>query len=135
MGGSHRTGIKFLPWFENGGFKVGVVNKSPIIPKSFEKFMAPTKRQGALLGNSTAVRQMFVRQYVKFLKLFFHKAYVWQFLEADGEMDTFYDAKENVRGIIDAYENMMRSSVQEENEKGAQVRLEGQTEDQVDGER
>merc|ERR1712086_911685 len=95
--------------------------------------MAVTDRQGVLLANTTAVRQLFVHQYTKFLKLFFHKAYVWQYLEADGEQDAFYEAKESVRDIIDKYEKLLLSAVQMENEKAnaagqTGVRLEGKTE-------
>ena len=81
-----------------------------------------------MLGNTTAVRQLFVRQYTKFLHLFFHKAYVWQYLEADGEMDAFYEARESVKDIIQSYETLLESCVQQENEKGdGTVRLEGKT--------
>merc|ERR1711964_283063 len=96
---SHREKLRFLPWLEAGGFKVGVVGKPPSIPKLKEGdgyFMAKTDRQGALLANTTAVRSLFVRQYKKFLKLFYHKASVWQFLEAHGDLDLFYEAQEKV---------------------------------------
>jgi tubulin alpha len=124
--GPHRQAIKFHPCFSSGGFKVGVVSKEPVIPKSMKDHMATTQRQGAMLGNTTAVRQLFVRQYTKFLHLFFHKAYVWQFLEADGEMDAFYEAKEGVRSTIDKYESMLDACCQQENEKGGGAsRVEG----------
>lgn len=127
--GTHRTPVKFHPCFENGGFKVGVVSKPPTLPAGLaQQMMADTKRQGAMLGNTTAVRQLFVRQYTKFLHLFFHKAYVWQFLEADGEIDAFYEARESVRDLIQKYERLLDSCVVEENEKGgARVELKGRT--------
>lgn len=64
---AHRSAVRFPPWMSNG-FKVGVVGQEPCSPAGF---MAPTKRQGVMIGNTTAVRQLFVRQYAKFLKLFF----------------------------------------------------------------
>lgn len=43
--------------------QVGLVGKPPCNVEGDN--MAKTKRQGAMLGNSTAVRQLFVRQYTK----------------------------------------------------------------------
>mmetsp|Transcript_75054 Transcript_75054/g.160818 ORF Transcript_75054/g.160818 Transcript_75054/m.160818 type:complete len:503 (+) Transcript_75054:213-1721(+) len=114
--GSHRKPIRFLPWMESGGFKVGVVDEPPHVTtdENGDKFMASSKRQGCMIGNTTAVRQIFVRQYTKFLKLFYHKAYVWQFLDANGEIDLFYEAREGVRQIIDNYENLLKECIQVE---------------------
>lgn len=85
--GSYREKLNFLPWLQGGGFKVGAVAEPPVIPSGF---MAASDRQGGLLANTTAVRTLFMRQYQKFLKLFYHKAYVWQFLEANGELEMFF---------------------------------------------
>jgi len=130
--GSHRKPIRFLPWLEAGGFKVGVVGNPPWIPPSEPggpPFMAKSDLQGAMLGNTTAVRQMFVRQYYKFLQLFYRKAYVWQFLEAAGELDLFHEAREGVRELIDDYERMLIQCVDYENQKAdAKVMLQGGTE-------
>lgn len=104
--GGYRQPLKFLPWLESGGFKVGMCRVPPVVPKGFPE-MAKTERQGCMIGNTTAVRQLFVRQYVKFLKLFYHKAYVWQFLAATGEPDLFFDARDGVRDLIDAYEQLL----------------------------
>lgn len=52
-----------------------------------------------------------MRQYRRFLKLFFNKAYIWQYLEAGGELDDFYEAKEAVRGLIDSYEELLTRAV------------------------
>lgn len=123
--GGYRQPLKFLPWLSDGGFKVGIVGVKPAIP---DGFMAQSDRQGALLGNTTAVRQLFVRQYTKFLKLFYHKAYVWQFLEANGELDMFYDAQEEVKEIIRNYEDlMMRCVVVEKEQSGTNLTLVGRT--------
>lgn len=123
--GGHREKLKFLPWLESGGFKVGVVGVPPKIP---EGFMAQSDRQGALLANTTAVRSMFVRQYAKFLRLFYHKAYVWQFLEANGELDMFYEAQERVRDLINAYEALLQRCVDMEREMdSANLQLIGAT--------
>jgi len=131
--GGHRAPLRFLPWLEAGGFKVGVVGDPPHIPclkKGGPPFMAITERQGAMLGNSTVVRQLFVRQYTKFLKLFYRKAYVWQFLEANGELDLFCEARDGVRELIDEYERMMLQCVDYENQKAdMKVMLEGRTGD------
>jgi tubulin alpha len=115
--GTHSKTVRFHPCFTQGGFKVGIVKNPPGIPPGY-KYMKKTPRAGAMLGNTTAVRQLFVRQYVKFLKLFFHKAYVWQYLEADGEIDAFYEAKEGVRNTIDGYEQLLDECCQLENEVG-----------------
>jgi len=122
---SHRRPIRFVPWV-SGGFKVGVVGNEPCIP---EGFMAQSRRQGALLGNTTAVRQLFVRQYAKFCKLFYHKAYVWQFIDANGEMDCFYEAREGCLEIIKTYETVLSDCVESENSEHGQavVSLEGRT--------
>lgn len=131
--GRHRAPLRFLPWLDGGGFKVGIVGRKPRLPTDWKthdgrKFMAETDRQGALLANTTAVRQLFVRQYVKFLKLFYRKAYVWQFLEADGELDAFYEAREGVRDLIDSYEKLLITCRDEENVKASpQVKVFGET--------
>lgn len=124
--GSHRKAIRFVPWLGSKGFKVGVVGVPPSVP---EGFMAQTSRQGAMIGNTTAVRELFVRQYTKFLKLFFHKAYVWQYLDANGEIDIFYEAREGVRDLINSYETLLVQCVQAENEQQGEGvnRLVGQT--------
>eukprot|EP00929_Paragymnodinium_shiwhaense_P095610 TRINITY_DN56834_c0_g1_i1.p1 TRINITY_DN56834_c0_g1~~TRINITY_DN56834_c0_g1_i1.p1 ORF type:complete len:509 (+),score=83.56 TRINITY_DN56834_c0_g1_i1:99-1625(+) len=132
---SHRTSIKFIPpMAEKGGFKVGIVGQLPChvkpefrVTNQFgEKetpLMGTCHKQGAAISNTTAVRVLFVRQYEKYLKLFFHKAYLWQFIEANGEMDTFYEARESIRDMIDNYENLMHECVRGENEKFPDARV------------
>lgn len=117
--GSHREPVRFVPWLQ-GGFKVGVVDRPPCVLPGSE--MNRPERMGCMLGNTTAVREIFVRQYVKFLKLWFHKAYVWQYLEAAAELDTFDEAKEKVRRIIDNYEDVLRQCAEVEG-----ARLAGKT--------
>ncbi|KAF4696359.1 hypothetical protein FOZ60_000810 [Perkinsus olseni] len=114
---SYRAALRFLPWIESG-FKVGVVGVPPTIPSGGDgkPFMAPSDRQGCLLANTTAVRTMFLRQYKKFLQLFYHKSYVWQFVDANGEMDMFYEAKEIVRTIIDDHEALLQQCMEKESE-------------------
>jgi len=128
----HREKLRFLPWLgDKGGFKIGVVGEPPVIPKDNSgagEFMAATSRQGALLANTTAVRSLFVRQYIKFLKLFYHKAYVWQFMEAGGDMESFHEAKEIVRNLIDDYEKLLRGCYEVEVQKDSTLFLEGRTE-------
>jgi len=121
-----RTSLRFAPWISSG-FKVGLVSVPPVAPSGF---MAQSRRQGAMLGNTTAVRQLFVRQYTKYLKLFYHKAYVWQFIEANGEEDLFYEAREGVRDIIGHYEELLSQCCQAENEAHGEniFKVEGQTE-------
>lgn len=109
--GGHREKLNFLPWLEGGGFKVGAVAEPPRVPQGF---MALSDRQGALLANTTAVRTLFMRQYQKFLKLFYHKAYVWQFLEANGELEMFFEAQERVREMIADYEDILFRCVEQE---------------------
>ncbi|KAF4670318.1 hypothetical protein FOL47_002088 [Perkinsus chesapeaki] len=117
---SYRAALRFLPWIQSG-FKVGVVGVPPTIPTGGDgkPCMAPSDRQGCLLANTTAVRTMFLRQYKKFLELFYHKAYVWQFIEANGEMDMFYEAKEIVRSIIDDHETLLQQCADQESETSA----------------
>jgi len=140
--GGHRAPLLFLPWLESGGFKVGIVGKPPHIPgiksgpisPTNPPFMARSERQGAMLGNTTGVRQLFVRQYTKFLKLFYRKAYVWQFLEANGELDLFYEAREGVRDLIDEYESLLTQCVDYQNQKAdVKVELFGRTMNVGDG--
>lgn len=129
--GAHRSPIQFHPAMRAAAaFKVGIVAKPPTIPPGFEGCVAKSERFGAMLGNNTAVRQLFVRQYTKFLHLFFHKAYVWQFIEANGEEDLFYEARETVRGIINGYEDVLKQCVEQENSESdrQQVKLMGETE-------
>ncbi|CAJ1350298.1 unnamed protein product [Effrenium voratum] len=126
--GTHRSPLKFAPWVSSG-FKVGLVGVAPTIVPA-DTHMAKTGRQGAMLGNSTAVRQLFVRQYTKYLKLFYRRAYVWQFIEANGEIDLFYEAREGVRDIIGHYEELLRQCAQAENERydgNTIVKVEGMT--------
>jgi tubulin alpha len=110
--GGHRQPLRFLPWLQSGGFKVGVVGNPPRIPKGWN--YAKSNRQGAALSNSTAVRTLFMEQYKKFLQLFYNKAYVWQFLEASGELDSFYEAKDSFRELLDEYQKLIKQSHTEE---------------------
>jgi tubulin alpha len=119
--GGHRQPIRFLPWLEGSGFKVGIVAKPPVIPE--ENFMADSDRQGAMVGNSTSVRQMFVRQYTKFLKLFFHKCYFHHFAEFGYTDEDFEEAKLGVRDLIDFYETLLGQCVDYENQKLADVKV------------
>mmetsp|Transcript_16494 Transcript_16494/g.51597 ORF Transcript_16494/g.51597 Transcript_16494/m.51597 type:complete len:524 (-) Transcript_16494:9-1580(-) len=112
---THRRPVRFVPWVGNLGFKVGVVGIPPCVPKSWEGLIAHSRRQGACIGNTTAVRQLFVRQYQKFCKLFYHQAYVWNFLEANGEIDCFYEAREGMLELINSYEEMLRKCTDDEN--------------------
>lgn len=92
--------VRFPPWTPQG-FKVGIVG-------------APAERGAVLLANTTAARALFVRNYEKFLKLFYHKAFVWQFLEAGGEMDLFYEAKELLVDLIQRYTDVITNCVNAE---------------------
>lgn len=112
---THVRAIKFLPWMGGSGLKMAIVDAQPYVPKTKNFPMAQSERQGVLIGNNTAIRQLFVRQYVRFLKLYFHKAYVWQFLTSNGDMDSFDEAKEGVRRLIDMYEELLTSCQEEEN--------------------
>jgi len=138
--GGHRQPLRFLPWLKSGGFKVGVVGRPPVIvgyDPVTEQYddanaMAYSERQGGCLINTTAVRTMFMGQYIKFLKLFYHKAYIWQFLDAGGEIDTFMKAKEDVRELIDAYEQMLKQCVDQEKHEGdPRATLEGASEERA----
>jgi hypothetical protein len=55
-----------------------------------------------------------MEQYKKFLQLFYNKAYVWQFLEASGELDSFYEAKDSFRELLDEYQKLLKQSHTEE---------------------
>ena len=125
--GTHRSPVKFAPWVTSG-FKVGLVGIPPAKDPN-DNVMGDISRLGAMLGNSTVVRQVFVRQYTKFLKLFYHRAYVWQFIDANGEIDAFYEARDGVRDIIGNYEELLRQCAQAENEQygGSNAAVEGQT--------
>lgn len=87
--------------------------------------MASSDRQGGLLVNTTSVRTLFMRQYKKFLKLFYHKAYVWQFLEANGEMEMFIEAQERLRDLLSGYEDMMIRSCESESTNNSQKTMVG----------
>jgi Tubulin C-terminal domain len=104
---------RFVPWLPNG-YKVGIVGVPPYVPKDFP--MGQMDRQGVLLANTTAVRSLFLRQYQKFLKLFFHKSFIWQFLEAGGELDLFYEAKESVQEILQRYKKVLDSCASAESD-------------------
>merc|ERR1712146_543738 len=115
--GTHRVPIKFLPWIENGGFKLGVVQQPPVVPEKDRDFMAQSDRQGVMIGKSTAVRQLFVRQYTKFLKLFYYKCYFHHFAEHGQTEDGFEEARLSVREMIDQYRDMLERCVDYENQK------------------
>lgn len=80
-------------------------------------------QQNIIISSATAIRSLFLQQYRRFLKLFFNKAYLWQYLEANAELDDFYEAKEAVRGLIDSYEELLTRSVDVE-DPGGKKRLE-----------
>ncbi len=98
--------IRTIPWVPNS-FKVGVV-------KGVESSSSPS---AVMVGNSTSVRALFVRQYKKFLELLFHRSFVWQFLEAGGEMDDFAAAKEKVRAVIAEYQRVLEAAEEEIEER------------------
>ncbi|CAE7657743.1 unnamed protein product [Symbiodinium necroappetens] len=126
--GTHRSPVKFAPWV-SAGFKVGLVGVPPV-RDPHDEVMAEISRLGAMLANSTVVRQVFVRQYTKFLQLFYHRAYVWQFIDANGEIDAFYEAREGVKDIICNYEELLRECAKTENERmegGGGIFVEGGT--------
>lgn len=77
------------------------------------------------MANTTAIRTVFMRQYKKFLKLFYHKAYVWQFLEANGELEMFFEAQERVRDMIQDYEDILSRSCEQEQLTNASATLTG----------
>ena len=66
-------------------------------------------------------------QYVKFLKLFFHKAYVWHYLESNGELEEFYEARETMRVLLDSYEELLQRAIETEGPK-SKLRVFGATE-------
>jgi tubulin alpha len=109
---SHQRPVRMVPWTD--GFKVGVINSRPCVVKNFK--MAKSARQGIMMGNNSAVRQILVQQYQKFCRLFFHKAYVWQFLAAGGEAELFEEAREGFRKLINHYEQLLEDCVQGEND-------------------
>lgn len=66
-----------------------------------------------------------MRNMQKFLKLFYHKAYVWQFLEANGELEMFFEAQERVREILGGYEHYLTRSCEAESQTNASKVLVG----------
>lgn len=126
----HRKPVRFVPWLKGGGFKVAVCKYPPIVPmdsRTGRPFMAKTSRQGACLANCTAVRQIFVRQFAKYLKLLYRKAYVWQFLSEAADQEIFEEAAETVRNIIQDYETLLKQCVDMECEEGRNHKLTGDT--------
>jgi tubulin alpha len=123
---SHRQAVRFAPWNESGAFKVGIVAQRPFIPEGFE--MAETNRAGAMIANSTAIRQVFVQQYCRFLKLWYKKSYVstWG-ITCGVEEGEFDQAKETMRDIIDGYEDYLVECEEGENEAGSRSTLKGRT--------
>jgi tubulin alpha len=101
--------INTVPWVPNS-FKVGVVNTPTV-----------SADQSVMIANSTSVRSLFVRQYKEFLALLYHRSYVWQFLDAGGEMDDFHSARETVRGLIEKYDGIESLCVTET--EAAQMRV------------
>ena len=93
--------VKFVPWIGNS-FKIGLLNNTH------------NTNSVLLLANTTGVRTLFLRQYEKFLNLYYHKAYVWQFLEAGGELDDFHDATENLHEMLHQYESTLSAAAVEE---------------------
>jgi len=112
--------IRFLPWMEGSGMKIGIVKARPAVTHGF--CMTTPKRQGVLLANTTAVRQLFNRQYCRFLKLWVHNAYLWQFISAGGEAGEIDEAREGVRKLIDDYEELIRQSADQEADSGMRIK-------------
>lgn len=128
---THTRAVKFAPWMDGSGFKIGVIKANTVIPKNFA--LAASPRQGVVLANNTAVRQLFVRQYAKFLRLLFHKAYIWQFENSGATFEDIDQAKNEVRDIIDEYEKCLTECAADENHRSEQagstrrIRLHGAT--------
>ncbi|CEM39636.1 unnamed protein product [Vitrella brassicaformis CCMP3155] len=110
---------KFCPWIKNLGFKVGIVGVPPVTTPNSP--FVKTKRQAALLSNSTAVRNLFIRQYRKFLKLFYHKAFVHQYIAQGFTMDDFLEALEQYRDIIETYRIRLNQCKETEEEMQRQA--------------
>lgn len=91
--------VRFMPWIPNS-FKIGLIHHNA------SSFM--------LLGNTTAVRSLFLREYKKFISLYYHRAYVWQFLEAGGEIDNFIFARDNILDLLGQYEQSLTAAASEE---------------------
>jgi hypothetical protein len=94
--------IAFAPWVADG-WKVGIVPRRPEVPPAFHQ----PSCQGVCLANSTAIRSVFLEQYRKFVELLFHKAYLWQCIDSGAELDDFYEAGEQVRSLMDIYEDSL----------------------------
>ncbi|CAD7944154.1 unnamed protein product [Amoebophrya sp. A25] len=127
-----RRALNFLPWQNNHSWKLGLTSIPPSRPAPLEEALAKSTMQACLIGNSTCIRSLFMEQYRRFLKLFYNKAYVWHFLEANGELEEFYEAKESVRRLIDAYEELLARAAQVEDPKG-KLAVSGQTSSTKEG--
>ena len=92
------TSGKFVPWIPNS-FKVGVVEHCAL--------KTGVEAEAVLIANSTSVRDLFDREYKKVLHLLFHKAFVWQYLEAGAEMDDFIQSRETMKSIISRYDETL----------------------------
>eukprot|EP00916_Digyalum_oweni_P020130 GHVL01033612.1.p1 GENE.GHVL01033612.1~~GHVL01033612.1.p1 ORF type:complete len:514 (-),score=76.93 GHVL01033612.1:756-2297(-) len=121
--------IRFCPWIcqpsvnprnpqtptRAAGFKIGVCGEEPRVLKgSLLTLPKINARQGALLANTTGVRTCFLRQYQKFLRLYYHQAFVHHYIREGFVVDEFDEARENVRCILDSYEELLNESQQAE---------------------
>lgn len=106
---------QFVPWVKNLGVKVGIVGEPPIIPNNCP--FAKTDRQGALIGNSTCVREVFAREHIRFLKLKYNKAYMHHFVDAGMETDELAEADEQVLKLIELYDEQLEDARQGEEEE------------------
>ena len=110
--------LNFLPWQSDGAWKTGITSAAPVTPPILKGIVAESPMEAAMIGNSTGIRSLFMQQYHRFLKLFFNKAYVWQYLESNGDLDEFYEAREAMRRLIDAYEELLTRCARSEDPSG-----------------
>ena len=100
---------KLLAWKDNIRIVMEATDQDPLTPE---------QRKAIFL-------RMLPSEYQKFLKLFYHKAYVWQFLEANGELEMFFEAQERVRDLIARYEEILGRCVEEERTTNTNTTLMG----------
>uniref|UniRef100_A0A0G4I778 Tubulin/FtsZ GTPase domain-containing protein n=1 Tax=Chromera velia CCMP2878 TaxID=1169474 RepID=A0A0G4I778_9ALVE len=110
---------QFAPFINNLGVKVGIVGDPP--KKTNDCKFAELDTMAGLLSNQTSIRHVFAQQHQRFLKLWYHKAYVHKFIECGMDEGELAEANESILELIKWYDNEIDDLDEEEREKSANL--------------